>query len=56
MDNTPINPATGLQFKAEEAIARATVHVTRAATGVVETHELLFFPLPDRSGETPKEA
>lgn len=56
-DNTPASiPPLAPQFKAEDAVARATIQVTRAATGKVETHELLFFPLADQASAPVQEA
>lgn len=56
-DHTPASiPTLAPQFKAEDAIARATIQITRAATGKVETHELLFFPLADQATAPAQEA
>lgn len=40
-------------LKAQQAIAHATIQITRAGTGKVEEYKLDFIPLPD---EQPKEA
>lgn len=41
-------------LKAQQAIATATIQVTRADTGKVEEYELTFTPLP--ADDQPKEA
>lgn len=41
-------------LKAQQAIATATIQVTRAGTGKVEEYELTFTPLP--ADDQPKEA
>lgn len=44
---------TGPVLHAAPAIATATVHITRAKTGAVETYELVFTPLPDQPAPEP---
>lgn len=41
-------------LKSQQAIARATIQVTRAATGKVEEYELTFTPIP--ADDQPQEA
>lgn len=41
-------------LKAQQAIAHATIQVTRAATGKVEEYQLTFTPLP--ADDQPQEA
>jgi len=41
------------RLAAGEGQMRATIHITRKATGVTETHDLIFTPLPaDEQAET----
>ena len=41
-------------LKAQQAVMHATIQVTRAETGKVETYDLTFTPLP--ADQQPKEA
>ncbi len=38
-------------LKADNAVLRATIQVTRAATGLTETYEITGTPLPDDEKE-----
>jgi hypothetical protein len=44
------------KLPAQPAVLRATVHVTRKATGKVETYEIVGTPLPAPQPEPPKES
>ena len=36
-----------MEFKARPALLKATIHITRAATGAVETYEITGTALPE---------